>query len=229
MRLPSFSRRQLFFAGLLLLIVMSAAGAVCWHFRTEIGNTAGEVRNWVLVNLRMLPPFLFLLAFALTPLLLVPITPFYFTAGVYGLWQGIVIIWVGLAINIALSYWIAHGFLRPYLENFLKKRHYTIPRVEQGNALRLILVLRMAPGLPFPIQNYLLGLSGVPFRMYFLWSMGLQIGVAAMMVNAGESILQGNFGQAMTAIGLLVAAVCAIGYLRKQYASPSSASPAATE
>src|SRR5258705_2504519 len=54
--------------------------------------------------------------------------------------------------------------LFPYTTLF--RSGYKLPEVAAGDATDLIVLVRVTPGVPFPVQNYLLGLAQVPVVKY---------------------------------------------------------------
>jgi hypothetical protein len=77
------------------------------------------------------------------------------------------ILLLGLAaitFNLIVAYWLARRWLRPPLARLVARLGYTLPAVERGDATDLIVLLRVTPGPPFFVQNYLLGLAEVPLR-----------------------------------------------------------------
>jgi uncharacterized membrane protein YdjX (TVP38/TMEM64 family) len=76
----------------------------------------------------------------------------------------------------------------------------------------------VTPGTPFFIQNYLLGLAGVPFGKYVIVSCIVTWIYTAAFVLFGDALLQGKGKMAFIAGGLFVAAVVLTQWLRKRYA-----------
>jgi len=58
-----------------------------------------------------------------------------------------------LAINMSWTYWAAAWPGRGLLEKLLAKSTLRIPELQENNHLRLILVLRLTPGVPLFLQN----------------------------------------------------------------------------
>src|SRR5690606_17746202 len=113
-------------------------------------------------------PVPFFLAMALLPAAGAPLSFFCLTAGsVFGTQLGMFVVMLlsltAITVNIALSFLLANRALRPPLQFLLTRLGYQLPQVQSGNATDLIVLLRVTPGVPFVVQNYLLGLAGVPF------------------------------------------------------------------
>jgi uncharacterized membrane protein YdjX (TVP38/TMEM64 family) len=129
------------------------------------------------------PPSVFFLAMALLPVIGFPISWFYIYAGMAYPWLTAVgICWGALAINMSLSYWFAMGLLANPIHSLMARKQYKIPEISPHNQMRLTFLVRTIPGAPFPIQNYMLAVAGVPFKIYFPVSLIAQ-GVIACCVT----------------------------------------------
>ncbi|RYD25039.1 MAG: hypothetical protein EOP87_25120, partial [Verrucomicrobiaceae bacterium] len=86
-----------------------------------------------------------------------------------------------LALNMSWTYWVAAGMGRKLVVKLLDWMGLKSPELHGNNHLWIILLIRLTPGFPFFVQNYVLGLLKVPFRLYLGVSMAcnsvLSIGV----------------------------------------------------
>lgn len=167
-------------------------------------------------------PAVFFTAQAILPAVGVPQTAFSLPAGsLFGAELGmpavVLLSFLALTVNIALSYWMASHLLRPLCERLILRLGYKTPQVESGDATDLIVLLRVAPGLPFPVQNYLLGLARVPFGRYLLISCLISGSLNSAFVLFGEALLQGKGKVALISLLLLLALIAATHLLRKHY------------
>ncbi|MBC7369370.1 MAG: VTT domain-containing protein [Undibacterium sp.] len=126
---------------------------------------------------------------------------------------------VVIALNLALTYWLARYALRPLLTKLVTRYGYNVPRVTPANALVVTLLVRLTPGPPLFVQGYLLGLAEVPFKLYMIvsWLCVLPWSVGAIIM--GRGILNGNFKVAATGSGVLVVAAVVVQLVRKKYAT----------
>lgn len=164
----------------------------------------------------------FFLAMALLPAVGVPLSFFSLTAGsVFGPQLGLPLVMVlslaAIALNMALSYGLASRAFRPALEYLVKRLGYRLPQVDSGDVTDLIVLLRVTPGVPFPVQNYLLGLSGVPFVRYLIVSCLIQLPLNGAVIFFGEALLQGKGKVALVSLLLLLALMTATHMVRKHY------------
>jgi uncharacterized membrane protein YdjX (TVP38/TMEM64 family) len=125
---------------------------------------------------------------------------------------------VAIAVNLALTYWLARYALRPLLSRLALRYGYTIPRVTPENALSIALVLRLTPGPPFFMQSYILGLAEVPFRLYMVVSWLCILPWTFALIILGKGVFNGDFKLLIYGVGGIVAASAIVHLVRKRYA-----------
>ncbi len=163
--------------------------------------TAMKLLDWV----AQLHPTVLLLALAILPCVGMPVSPLLIAGGLaYGIPVGLTIGFVGIALNDALAYLLAAYPLRRFIEGLIHSRGWKIPEIPQKEETRIIIVLRITPGLPLPIQNYLLGMARVPFGKYMVLSMLAQsLPIIAFTVTGG-SLFEGSWGLIILGVILIV-------------------------
>jgi uncharacterized membrane protein YdjX (TVP38/TMEM64 family) len=184
-----------------------------------------NLRAWLEQGLdlvRSAGPVAFFSAMAVLPALGAPILAFSLTVGpAFGKQLGMPAVvgfsLLALLINMALSYFLARRALRPLLEKLFVRLGYRLPQATDADATDLIVLLRVTPGLPFPVQNYLLGLAEVPFQKYLVVSCLIVWTLSAAIILAGDALLKGRGRIALIALCLLLAFGAATHLLRKHY------------
>lgn len=172
--------------------------------------------------LRAAGPVTFFLAMALLPAAGAPLSFFCLTAGpVFGPQLGMtaVLFWslLAIAVNISVSFLLARRVLRPPLSSLLGRLGYQLPQVQAAGSNELIVLLRVTPGVPFAVQNYLLGLSGVGFGRYLLVSCAIAFPLNAGIIYFGEALLQGQAGATLVGLLAVLAALAAIQLVRRHF------------
>ena len=176
-----------------------------YHYKHLINLDAGlaavqSLKEWVEGK----HPAYFVLLLAIGPLFGCPVSLLLVMAGgFYGQTMGVVWSILGMTLSNILAYWIAAYGLREQVERWLIKRTTRIPEVSREEATRLILIVRLTPGIPFCLQNYFLGFVRVPFVRYLLMSFLLQLLPICGFVIFGGSIFEGKFGLALVVMSLL--------------------------
>lgn len=182
-----------------------------------------EALDAMILALREAGPLVFFGAMALLPAVGFPMIAFTLAAGpVFGpvLGTGWVIGWslLAVAVNLLLTYWLAHRALRPLVSRLLKYFDIHLPDGTTGGAWQITLIVRLTPGPPFWVQSYLLGLLRVPLAPYLVVSLLVMAGYIVALVTGGEAIAEGNGRPAFLAAGLLVVTVAILQLLRQRTA-----------
>ena len=108
----------------------------------------------------------------------------------------------------------------------LPRLGFAIPKVAEADQRSLILLVRVTPGPPFIVQNYLLGLARVDFPSYLAISWVVNSLQCGAMIVCGDALAQGQGKGAMLAVSLLAAFAIGVRWLR-QYLQRKKLSAAA--
>lgn len=177
----------------------------------------------VMAEIRAQGPVVFFIAFALLPAFGFPVLAFALTAGPafseqLGMPTVVGFVLLAVTANFLLSYGLARRALRPVLEKLMTRFGYKLPEVEAGDAADLLMILRLTPGIPFFVQNYLAGLAEVPFRKYLLLSCLIVWPMNAAVVLFSDALIHGKGKVALTAAMALGAIGVGTHLARKHYA-----------
>jgi uncharacterized membrane protein YdjX (TVP38/TMEM64 family) len=169
-------------------------------------------------------PAVFFLSMAVLPIAGAPLSLFTLTVGLLfgpqlGMPAVLALSLAAITANMALGYLLANRALRPFIARLLRRRGYELPALRFDGANSLIVLLRATPGVPFPVQNYLLGLAAIPFTRYLLVSGSIVLPLNAAIILFGEALLQGKGQVALTALLLLLTIASGIHFIRKRLAS----------
>jgi uncharacterized membrane protein YdjX (TVP38/TMEM64 family) len=168
-------------------------------------------------------PWAFFAAMALLPAVGMPLMAFSLTAGpAFGPSMGIGwVVAAGLAaitFNLLLTYWLARRALRPFLEKVMKRWGHRLPKLDVADTTDLIVAVRVIPGIPFFVQNYMLGLANAPLGKYLLISCAAQWTYAAGFILFGDALLHGKGKLIISALIVLVLAFVITHFLRRHLA-----------
>lgn len=212
-------RRSMFLTKLLMALVLIAGGTLA-YFHLQ------EVRSWMHLGLewiRGMGPVPFFAAMVVLPAFGCPVSAFTFTAGPtfipqMGTVWVCVLVSLSMTLDLALAYWLARYAARPLLLRLMEKMGYKLPKVAPGDHTGLTVLLRVTPGPPLFIQNYLLGLAEVPFKTYILISAPIMSGWALAAVLASDALVAGKGRTAFIALGLVAGLVIVVRMVRKRFA-----------
>ena len=181
-----------------------AGGIVAWKMGVDL---AALQSGWTQANEYLVKnPGLLFLALVFLPGLPIPTSALLFTAGV--VWRQRTVMACALcifamALNLTWTYWLAAGPARRLVEKVLRATAIKIPDLPQGDHLKLILVLKLTPGIPFFVQNYLLGFLRAPFRLYLPISILCNGIIGTGVVLSGVGLADGKLMPAITGISLI--------------------------
>ena len=206
----------------LAIIAVVLVGVGVWVLR-EVGmDRLVALMDRFVGVIRDLGPWVFFSAMTVMPALGIPMLAFTIPAGEafapqLGMPTVIAVALVVIALNLALSYWLARYALRPLLTRLLTRYGYTVPRVTRENALSILLVVRLTPGPPYAFQCFLLGIAETPFRLYMIISWLAMLPYALAAIILGQGLRNGNFKTIIAAVGVVVVASIGLQWLRKKY------------
>lgn len=165
--------------------------------------------------------------------LLLPGLPVAIVSGlIFGALWGTVWSTVGSNLGAALAFLIGRYAARDMVEGWVSKNP-TLSKIDEGvknQGWRMLMITRLVPIFPFNIQNYVYGLTDIPFRTYLLVTLPCMIpATIAFNFAAGsarEVILSGGQPEAIkrTLVYLAIAAVFFVllslipGWVKKKYA-----------
>lgn len=172
--------------------------------------------------LRQAGPLAFFAAMALAPAAGVPMSLFTFTAApafAEELGMGTVIFAaiLAVAVNMAVTYWLAAYAMRPLLTKLLARLGYRMPVIETGDMTDMIVIIRVTPALPFFAQNYLLGLAAAPFIKYMVVSCLISGTMNVAFIAFGDALLHGKGKVGLIVFIVIVGLVALTHLLRRHY------------
>lgn len=174
-------------------------------------------------------PVPFFAALTLLPLIGFPTTPFYILAGAtFSPWVNLVAIPLSLFINVGLSFILTHSFLKRWMIATLARLGHTLPVMDKRRTIKVALLIKIAPGVPAFIKNYLIGLSGIHVLPYFAICFGITIWYAAAFVILGDSIYDKDPRLAIIAVALMLLILATLHLLRRRLAARNSIGKSST-
>jgi len=165
-------------------------------------------------------PWALVLALAILPGLGFPISPIIILIGIvlgpiFGLPTTCGIAIIAQTICTTWTYLLAAGPLRLWLTRYIL-RNRELPKLKDGNALRLALIMRITPGIPYVLQNLVLGVSRINFKTYLLVSIPITAIWTIGFILTGGAIFEGRAGLAITGVLLIIILILITNMLRKR-------------
>ncbi len=133
-----------------------------------------------------------------------PVTPFLVLAGIYGLEVAITGCLFAITLNVMLTWFVSGRWLRPFFERLVERFGYKIPHFRKRDMIQAGVLIRLTPGLPFVLQNYLLGLARMPFKWYLIVSLPIVYIMDVSVILFGDALLRGDVGVIVVAVFLIL-------------------------
>lgn len=176
--------------------------AAYWLNLLDLGRSFLEANPWALIaTLATLPG----LGFPISPVIVlfgVVLAPRYGMPATLALAVG------AQSLCTTWTYALAAGPLRGMLTRYAL-RHRELPEMSDGNAIKLGLILRLTPGIPYALQNILLGILGMRFRPYLLVSIPTTSVWTIGFVITGGALFEGQWGWAIAGLAILIVLILA--------------------
>jgi len=192
--------------GLLGCGILAIGGmVVAWKMGLDLASLK---QGWKLTEqFLMRYPWALFLAIVILPGLPVPTSALLLTAGVVWRdrpWMACLLCLLALSLNFSWTYWLAAKPARGVVEKLIAATSVKIPDLPRGDHLKLILVLRLTPGIPMFFQNYLLGFLRAPFLLYLPISVLCSGITGSGIVLTGAGLSDGRLLPALTGVSLIV-------------------------
>jgi uncharacterized membrane protein YdjX (TVP38/TMEM64 family) len=163
----------------------------------------------------------FFAAFAVLPAFGFPVSVFPLSAGpLFGATLGLPAVLglagLSMATSMSISYGLARFILRPWVTRMLGYLGYVVPVVPVEKRRMFVVLVRITPGPPYVLQNFLLGLAGVPFGLYLAISWVICTVSVSLLVVFGDALAQGKGRVALLALAGVVLVVLAVKALRRK-------------
>ncbi|WP_411825667.1 TVP38/TMEM64 family protein [Luteolibacter sp. AS25] len=132
---------------------------------TAISDYLNSSLEWIQLQ-GIWAPILFVIVFVVATVAFAPASILSLGAGaVFGLVEGVILVSIASTITAATSFLISRYLLRGWVERQLadRPRFRAIDQAIRHEGWKMVALLRMTPILPFGLQNYGLGLTGISF------------------------------------------------------------------
>lgn len=134
------------------------------------------------------------------------------TAGaLYGVWPGILYLWIGNIIGSTVSFWIARKLGRLIVKKIIKEKRIKIYDAFLNRNKFLIWVVYVVPIFPVDMIGYVIGLSDMPYKKYLKVIMiGFAINLF-ILTSFGSRLLTASGGMKLIyALGIMLLLIIAV-------------------
>lgn len=183
-------------------------------------DNRSEFLDWI-THHRLQATVLLFAAVSVLPALMLPVSPLLALCGlILGPVWGVLIAGIGMMTNALATYLIARKF-RPWVARKVSRWGFTLPKIQRTRLAYLMIPLRVIPGTPFVVQNYLIGLSGAKPADFARWVLILEIPCSAPYVFIGAGLRGGHRYLFIAGAALLMAVFWAHILRAKRAPSPN--------
>ena len=166
-------------------------------------------------------PLILMASLAILPGIGFPISPLLILFGTsltpqYGL---VTTCLLGVAMQSLCTTWsfvMAAGPFKNWLTKWLNQ-HYTLPTLQNKGAITATLLIRLAPGFPYALQNIILGLIGVSLKTYLLISIPITALITCTFIVSGAAIIQANTKHLVVGFAILLLVVLGLRIGAKKF------------
>lgn len=160
---------------------------------------------------KVLAPALFILIYSIGPSVFLPSLPLTLGAGfLWGPFWGVIFSITGATIGASVPFLLSRYIIGDAIrERFSYSRWEWLKEKVEHHGWKAVAFTRIVPIFPYPVLNYLFGITPIPF-LHYLWStfvfmLPACIAYVAFGSSMGELILKGNIKGLIT--GILIATV----------------------
>jgi uncharacterized membrane protein YdjX (TVP38/TMEM64 family) len=151
---------------LLALVLALGSGFLFLPLRQWFWALQGEVEG-----LGVIGPFVVILAYVLTTVLLIPGSALTLGASaLFGFWKGLAVVLCGANLGALCSFLLARTLLRAQVARWAEAnpKFAALDRAIGQHDFKMVFLARLSPIFPFTLLNYLLGLTTVRTGAYVL-------------------------------------------------------------
>ena len=190
-------------------IVGLALAALGWWVYLHSGEFTKEA---IIAVGKQLPAAWFVAGLLILPLAGFPLSVLLLLSGIrFGFAGGMTLSTVAVYFHNFAAYRLTHGLFRSRLRAFLERSGYVIPSISARHQLRFTLLFAAIHGPPYVAKLYLLALTDIPFRTYFLAGSAVYAIFCAVPVAAGSAVATLDLTWIYVVIGA-IAGVSLLGY-----------------
>lgn len=156
----------------LVTVILIVLGIAVLFRQLPVGPAAQQVEAWG-ERLGIWAPVLFGLFYVAAVLALLPGSALTLAAGaLFGLVGGTIVASLASTTGAALAFLIGRYLARHRIQALLPRypRFDALDKAINENGWKIVALLRLSPAVPFNLQNYLYGLTGIRFWPYVLTS-----------------------------------------------------------
>lgn len=162
-------------------------------------------------------PFLVALALLVLPSFGVPASGLMLFAGaIWGpRWQSVLLVSACLTGNVWLTHSMTSGPLRRWVQRWCERRFPALLLKKSSDFWRFSVGLRVAPSVPFVVQNVVMALAGVPWWISMATALPMLLCYSCGFVLGGGAVISGKWLLVMTGMSVILLGSLLVQRLRR--------------
>ncbi|BCB96554.1 hypothetical protein JZK55_14760 [Dissulfurispira thermophila] len=197
--------RKFILAAIILIVIISTT------YLRKSGYFSPELLLDFIRHYKILAPALFILIYTIGPSIFIPSLPLTLGAGfLWGPFWGVIFSIIGATLGASVPFLLARYIIGSTIkERFSYARWKWLKEKVEHHGWKAVAFTRIIPIFPYPVLNYLFGITPIPF-LHYLWStfvfmLPACIAYVAFGSSMSELILKGNIKGVI--IGIIIATI----------------------
>ncbi|MFC1890130.1 FAD-dependent oxidoreductase [Thermodesulfobacteriota bacterium] len=204
-----------------VIVIVRALGL----FQYVSVENISKLNDWI-EGFGILAPLVYIIFYILGCVFFLPGIPLTLVGAVaFGSIWGTIYVSIGSTLGASVAFLVARYAARSIVEDWMTKnpRLRKIDEGVQNQGWRMLMITRLVPIFPFNIQNYVYGITRIPFPTYVIVSWICMVPGTIAYVFAGGAIVSGEGDPKKTILYLAVAGVFFVllsflpGFIKKRY------------
>lgn len=159
----------------------------------------------------------YVLLWVFLPIGFFPVPFLAFVGGLgFGLWRGVLLTFIGAALNLSIMFLMSRYLFRDPVQKYLYRKYPKSKDILEApdNRLKFVLALaRLMPVIPYNIENYAFGLTGISLWDYLWVSLVCILPGTFVYVNVGDKSIEPGNTSFIISLALLVVLVVGTTFL----------------
>lgn len=194
--------------GLLAIVAIAIAAS----FVFDVSSKLEGIRNWIR-DLGALGPVALIGIYLVSSVAFVPGSILTLAAGaIYGVLLGYAWVAIGSVLGAAAAFLVGRTVARAPIERKLEgnRRFAAIDRAVSRQGWKIVMLTRLSPVFPFNLQNYMYGITGIPFFHYVIASWIGMIPGTLLYVYLGSAATGGATGSTAKTVFFIVGLIATV-------------------
>ncbi|MFC5530604.1 TVP38/TMEM64 family protein [Cohnella yongneupensis] len=151
-----------------IAIVVAIVAALLWFDFNYLKVNPESIRTWIL-SFGWIAPVIYMVMYIVRPFVLFPASVLAMAGGLaFGTWYGMLYTLIGEVIGAVLSFLLARKVGMGLFGGKEDPRFAKLERAMEKRGFMMVLMLRIAPFIPFDLVSYSAGVARVPLRAYLI-------------------------------------------------------------